>query len=206
MTKSTSTETASQKNKKSQGTPRKISSISTKTGDAGKTGLGSGDRVLKSSPSIEVVGTLDELNSWLGVVAAALGVEHKTYQNQIYDIQSVLFHLGAELIGSPLTELSKISLTSLEKRATSIQDALKPGWHTTFLLPGGTLVASYVDVSRTVCRRAERRIVDLHQSQPVRPIVLQYLNRLSDYLYLLRCHLNHAAEYSEKPFDRTTPQ
>ncbi|MFZ1721648.1 MAG: cob(I)yrinic acid a,c-diamide adenosyltransferase [Microgenomates group bacterium] len=184
----------------------KITSISTKTGDAGTTGLGSGDRVLKTSPIIEAIGTIDELNSWLGVIAASLGVEHKVYQEHLYDIQSVLFHLGAELVGSPLTKLSKRSLTSLEKRASAIQDALKPGWHTSFLLPGGTKIAAYTDVARTVCRRAERVIVALNQSENVRPVVLQYLNRLSDYLYLLRCHLNHAAEYSEKEFSRNTPQ
>ena len=73
-------------------------------------------------------------------------------------------------------------------------------WHHKFLLPGGTVIGANLDIARTVCRRAERAVVSLDGEQQVRPVVLRYLNRLSDYLYILRCFINHALEYQEKQF------
>ncbi len=176
-------------------------SISTKTGDDGTTGLANGIRVRKDAPIMEVIGTLDELNSWLGLIAAQAGSEFPAQRNYLYDIQDTLFYIGAEVAQSPKTKLQKKSLTALEKQADQLQAAMAEGWHTKFLLPGGTVLGSYLDIARTVSRRLERRVITLQQEQHTSEIVLQYLNRLSDYLYLLRCFVNTAVEYREQQFE-----
>ncbi len=176
-------------------------SISTKTGDDGTTGLANGKRVQKDAPIMEVIGTLDELNSWLGLVAAHCGSEFPAQRKFLYKIQDTLFYVGAELAQSPKAQLHQKSLSELEKHADQLQQSMAEGWHTKFLLPGGTVLGGYLDVARTVSRRLERRVVTLRREQSVSATVLQYLNRLSDFLYLLRCFVNTAVEYREQQFD-----
>jgi len=175
-------------------------SITTKTGDMGESGLANGERTTKSDQVFEVIGTLDEVNSWLGLVAAKLGVSFEVHQQHLYQIQDTLFYIGAEVARSPKAKLEPHQVEQLETWETELQSELADNWHTQFVLPGGTELGGYLDVARTVCRRCERVTVGYAQQTPLSPIISQYLNRLSDYLYLLRCFVNQKAEYHEKKF------
>ena len=174
-------------------------SISTKTGDLGQSSLINGQRLDKDALIFEVLGTLDELNSWLGLVVSKLRDEpqFQTYERQLLKIQDTLFYLGAELAGSTKTKLTDRDLTWLEDVEAELESQLKHHDMTKFVLPGGTKAAALLDVARTVCRRAERSLVKHSRQTQVRPVTGRYLNRLSDYLYLLRTTINkknHSAE------------
>lgn len=177
-------------------------SVSTKTGDQGQTSLANGQRLPKSDIIFEVIGTVDELNSWLGLIAAKFENEFEKHKEFLYEVQDTLFYVGAELAGAKKVKLSEVMLEKLEKQADQLQTQMAGDWHSKFLLPGGTELGAYLDISRTVARRTERLIVVLSERDEVRPLVLKYINRLSDYLYVLRCHVNHAVEYQEQQFDR----
>lgn len=181
-----------------------ILSVSTKTGDAGETGLADGQRLSKAEPLFAVLGTVDELSSWLGLCCAQLPPADQDQQAWLQTIQEQLFHLGAELAGSTKTQLAESSLVALEKQQHSWQSQLSANWTTQFLYPGGCLPAAHLDVARTVARRLERLVVMYHQQQPVRPLVLQYVNRLSDTLYVLRCWYNDQQGHQEKKFQVPT--
>ncbi len=174
--------------------------ITTKTGDNGLSGLANGQRLSKDASYFEVVGTLDELNSWLGLIAASLGTALQPIQAQLYIIQDTLFYIGAEIAQSPKAKLSKKKVDQLEKWQSEYEQLLQDNWHTKFLLPGGTLTGGQFDVARTVCRRCERVLIAHERTQTVSTSVKQYLNRLSDFLFLLRCYINQLSEYSEKEF------
>jgi cob(I)alamin adenosyltransferase len=162
--------------------------IYTKTGDKGDTGLFGGARVSKSSQRVVAYGDVDELNSVLGVVTAhtadTSGVQ------QLRQIQSDLFVLGAELaknpdkqvdLGMPL--LADNDIERLERLIDQLDDGL-PALKT-FILPGGTPSAAFLHLARTTCRRAERSVVHLAQTEPVRAELVRYLNRLSDLLFTM---------------------
>lgn len=180
---------------------KKLISVTTKTGDAGESGLANGERVGKDHPVFEVIGTLDEVNSWLGLIAAKLGESFHAHKTFLYHVQDTLFYIGAEFAKSPKAALTEDKIMELEKRADVLQLSMSEGWHTQFLLPGGTELGGYLDVARTVARRCERLAVIYSKSEQVSPIVLRYLNRLSDYLYLLRCFVNHQEQYPEQKFE-----
>ncbi len=184
--------------------------ISTKTGDTGESGLASGHRLAKDALVFEVVGTLDELNSWLGVVLTQYEPLHitalhdknnKKLIENLYHIQNTLFYLGAEIAGAPKTKLENTELKSLEAWSDGLQQHMAANWTTQFLLPGGTQLGAWLDVTRTVCRRCERVLISYSREVAVRPLLLQYLNRLSDYLYVMRCYVNQELSYQEKPFN-----
>lgn len=174
--------------------------VTTKTGDAGETGLASGQRLAKDAPVFEVIGTLDELNSWLGLVAARLDVEHAKQQQFVYTIQDTLFYIGAELAQAKDTVLKESAVTKLEKEQDKLLSTLEEGWHSKFLLPGGTPLGASCDIARTVCRRCERVLVAYSRTTLVRKPVIKYINRLSDYLYVLRCFVNASSRYQEQEF------
>lgn len=176
-------------------------SVSTKTGDEGISGLANGERVSKASSFFTVIGALDELNSHLGLVAAMLGTQFSISQKQLYHIQDTLFYIGAELAKSPKATLKEAEVEILEKIVNKLQEKMSDDWHTKFVLPGGTVLGGHLDVARTVCRRAECNMVAHAQDHEVSPILLKYLNRLSDYLYVLRCFINHSLEYDEQEFE-----
>lgn len=191
--------------------PREASflNVSTKTGDGGQTGLANGQRLAKDAQVFDVVGTLDELNSWLGVVithfqplAPQLHTAKKTQEiiAHLYHIQDTLFYIGAELAGSPKAHLAESELTELERHSTALQKLMAENWTTQFLLPGGTQLGAWCDVTRTVCRRSERVLVAYSREVTIRPVVLKYINRLSDYLYVIRCWVNQELSYEEKKF------
>lgn len=176
-------------------------SITTKTGDKGLSSLANGERVSKDNEYFEVIGNLDELNSWLGLLAVKMEREFVDHRDYILELQDTLFYIGAEIALSPKASLKQAALTKLEKKATDIQESMKDGWHTKFVLPGGTDLGANLDIARTVCRRCERSMVRLNSDREINPMLIKYINRLSDYLYLLRCYVNHALEYPENLFE-----
>jgi cob(I)alamin adenosyltransferase len=160
----------------------RLSKIYTRTGDDGSTGLGDGARVGKDSLRVEAYGTVDELNSVLGMVLACeLPAE---VRDALVQAQHDLFDLGGELCLPPGTALmADADIARLEQLLDGFNadlPALKD-----FILPGGSMAAAHCHLARTVCRRAERVVVSLSRTDPVRPQCIRYLNRLSDLLFVL---------------------
>ena len=156
--------------------------IYTKTGDAGETGLYGGARVPKFHPRVEAYGTVDELNSYIGLVRDLM--EAPQYRDVLKAIQDRLFTIGAVLASDPeknmmTPDLKESDIQLLENQIDSMESALPDLKN--FILPGGHPTVSYCNVARTVCRRAERLVVALN----VDPLSIIYLNRLSDYLFVL---------------------
>ena len=173
--------------------------IYTKTGDQGETGLLGGVRVAKHHPCIEVCGVLDELNSWIGVTISQC--EDETICEKLKTVQVDLFCVGAA-VACCLGESKKKAGVGIESgRASELEvwmDNLESELpaQDSFILPGGTQAASWVHLARNVCRRAERQLVRLMETQPVKSDMsgeLIYLNRLSDLLFLLARAINVAA-------------
>lgn len=159
----------------------RLSKIYTRTGDSGTTGLGDGSRVEKDSLRVEAYGTVDELNSQIGLVIA-FGLDEKI-ANQLLDIQHDLFDLGSELCVPRYSAIYDANIETLEKildEHNAKLPALKE-----FILPGGNLPAASCHIARTVCRRAERLVVSLAREENINPPVVKYLNRLSDLLFVL---------------------
>lgn len=159
--------------------------IYTRTGDKGKTSLFSGKRVWKFDPRVETYGTVDELNSILGVaVSHIVNPNGKTLKRILTDIQSDLFYVGAYLADLP-DSLEDINLSKRTKELEKSVDKLlaKIPTPTNFILPGGGAAASFLHQARTVARRGERSLVRLSQKEKVDTRVVQYINRLSDLLY-----------------------
>jgi cob(I)alamin adenosyltransferase len=168
--------------------------IYTKTGDQGMTGLYGGTRVSKADLRIDSYGTIDELNSFLGLIRDQK-VDKHTFET-IVEIQKNLFVVGA-VLATPAdkkilkngkkrlveTAVSFEMISVLEMEIDQMDEVLPPMTH--FVLPGGHSVVSYCHISRSVCRRAERLVVQLSEDEDIGDNVLQYLNRLSDYLFVL---------------------
>ena len=159
----------------------RLSKIYTRTGDDGTTGLGDGSRVPKDSVRVEAYGTVDELNSTLGVLLAEALPE--TARTILTDIQHELFDLGSELCVPGYTAITAGHITRLEQTLDRFNAELPPLKE--FILPGGNRPAALCHVARTVCRRAERRTLSLHREAEVNSEALRYLNRLSDLLFVL---------------------
>lgn len=160
--------------------------IYTKTGDKGQTSLFGGRRVSKAHLRIDAYGTVDELNSNIGLLRDYLSDE--ALRTRIKDIQDRLFTLGANLAADPDKQLSKPDLLEedvvlLEREMDRMDEGLPELRN--FILPGGHPTVSFCHLARCVCRRAERLVVNLAQEEPVDPILIRYLNRLSDYLFIL---------------------
>src|SRR5262245_20831295 len=164
-----------------------LSRIYTRTGDDGETALGDGSRVLKSSSRVTAYGEVDELNAVLGLIS---GVE-KMDQALIRSVQNDLFDVGADLCVPPapgggaetVLRVTKDQAERLEGEIDRRNERLQP--LRSFILPGGTSAAAWLHLARTVCRRAERSVVALMQTEKVNPNVLVYLNRLSDLLFVM---------------------
>ena len=172
--------------------------IYTKTGDHGETALFGGRRVPKNHWRVEAYGTVDELNSFIGLLCDAL--ENKPLQDMLQEIQHRLFSIGAHLASDPEQPLPSPDLRPgdihlLESAMDRMDEQLPPLRN--FILPGGHPTVSLCHVCRTVCRRAERLAVGLQQHEPVDEQVLQYLNRLSDYFFMLSRQLAFDAGVAE---------
>jgi cob(I)alamin adenosyltransferase len=177
--------------------------IYTRTGDAGQTGLFGGARVDKDDSRVEAYGTVDELNSCIGV-ARALGVSAQT-DGLLLQIQNDLFTVGAELACVPGKEQSLrmvlVSEADIQRLESFIDQSEEPLEQLkNFVLPGGGPNAAELHRARTVCRRAERRTLTAGRSSAIRPEVVIYLNRLSDLLFVLARYENHAAGIVDIPW------
>jgi cob(I)alamin adenosyltransferase len=160
----------------------RLTRIYTRTGDDGSTGTADGRRVAKDSALIETIGTLDELNSHLGLLLA-LDLPEDT-ASVLHKVQHWLFNIGAEVGGSKNYRLPEQSVAELEAALDHYNAALPPLKE--FILPGGSQTAATCHLARTVCRRAERRFIGWLAGNPeVNPEILKYLNRLSDLLFVL---------------------
>jgi cob(I)alamin adenosyltransferase len=176
--------------------------IYTKKGDSGNTGLIGGTRVPKSSLRIEAYGTIDELNSWIGVMRdQAIDAQYVT---QLIEIQDRLFTIGSSLASDPeksnmkIPDLLESDIEQLEKWMDEMDSQLPEMRF--FVLPGGNQSVSFCHVARCVCRRAERIIVDLHSHEFVAEIVMKYVNRLSDYIFVLSRKISQDLTVEEQPW------
>jgi cob(I)alamin adenosyltransferase len=160
----------------------RLSKIYTRTGDDGTTGLGDGSRVRKDDPRVEAYGTVDELNSTIGVLLAIPALPQDVVEC-LTEVQHELFDIGGELCIPGHRIITADHVARLEKALDAFNDALPP--LKDFILPGGGPAAAACHVARTVARRAERRVWTLIQTADVNPEVAKYLNRLSDLLFVL---------------------
>lgn len=185
--------------------------IYTRTGDDGMTSLFSGQRVKKNEPFIEAVGTIDECNSFIGFAVSLMSLEQELdkVKQQLSIVQHALFDLGAH-VATPLLESSKEKLNrtrfdemgtkDLEIWIDEYQAALPPLKH--FILPGGDAAGSALHLARSICRRAERILVELYDLKEISKEALVFINRLSDYLFVLARYVNavtHTPEIEWKP-------
>lgn len=169
----------------------------TKTGDKGESGLANGQRLSKSALVFEVLGTFDELNAHLGLSVVPADAATRL---ELMRLQDTLLIIGAQVAGSTKVALEPTEITWLERRIDFYQQNTRSDWYTKFLLPGGTELAARLDVARTVCRRAERLLTQLTETSSVSVDIPAFINRLSDYLFALRCYVNAQAGYEEKEF------
>lgn len=174
--------------------------IYTRTGDWGETGLFAGGRVSKSHVWLHANGTVDELNSTLGV-SVAVGLDD-TLRTMVERIQAELFSVGADL-ATPLDAKAKgiVRTTAgmierLEQEIDAWDEELPSLQH--FILPGGSMAGAVLHQARTICRRAERWVVALQEADSINPEVLRYINRLSDWLFMAARIANHRAAQSER--------
>jgi cob(I)alamin adenosyltransferase len=169
--------------------------IYTRTGDGGETSLFGGSRVAKNDPRIEAYGTIDELNSTIGVARASW--PSSSIDKQLDAIQSDLFDIGAHLAAPGNDRFAGVKprrIEELERAIDAMESELQP--LTTFIIPGGSLAAAQLHVARTVCRRAERRVVALEGSENT----VAYLNRLSDYLFVAARCANRSHSVPDTPW------
>ena len=159
----------------------RLSKIVTKTGDGGTTGLGDGQRVSKDSLRIEAIGAVDETNSCLGLLITELGIEDEL-KPSLQAIQNDLFDLGGELAMPGHHLISESHVDRLEDWVGILNEDLPPLKN--FILPGGNRAAAQCHMARSTCRRAERVVVSLHHQEDISPLLQQYLNRLSDFLFV----------------------
>ena len=169
------------------------STLYTRGGDKGETSLYGASRVLKDSQRVDAYGTIDELNSCIGVALSFC--KHKEISKPLKRIQAELFIAGADLAteleaqgGAKVPRIEKKDTQTLEKMVDELQGKLSR--LTTFILPGGSQLASCLHLARAVCRRAERRVVTLGRSERINPEMVPYFNRLSTYLFNLARYAN----------------
>jgi cob(I)alamin adenosyltransferase len=190
------------------GTNERAAKIYTRTGDKGKTSLVSGTRVSKAHLRLDTYGTVDELNSVIGVLrveaAGELGkhTELGSLDQFLHEIQNDLFNVGSQLacedaaMRGQLPNIGPDTVAHLEEKMDEFSALLAPLKN--FIIPGGSRSAAFAHVARTVCRRAERLCVALAEAgEEIDPVLVQYLNRLSDFMFVLARHLNRLMGVSE---------
>ena len=189
----------------------KITKVYTRTGDKGMTDLVGGVRISKTDPRLEAYGTTDELSSHLGLLGAMMGKDERPLEEErqmLVRSQNNLFIIGSYLAidqsQTPLYDFAKLpdgETALLEEHIDSLMATLPE--RQGFVLPGGTVSAAQCHVCRTVCRRAERRILELAQKAQVDDYIIQYVNRLSDYLFVLAKIINFNAGQNENLWQNT---
>ena len=178
--------------------------IYTKTGDLGKTSLIGGTKVPKNHLRIETYGTIDELNSFIGLIGDHVADVHT--KSTLKEIQDRLFTVGSSLACDPekepkmkIPDLHEGDIGLLEKEIDKMNDAIPP--MKSFVLPGGHVSVSTIHIARCVCRRCERLCVNMQQQEMfVEPFVIKYINRLSDYLFILARYTGHQLGVEEIPW------
>lgn len=176
--------------------------IYTKTGDGGQTSLIGGDRVPKYHERIEAYGTLDELNSFIGLLRDSIDIELYRavlleIQDRVFTIESLLAAVNEHSFAS-LPKINEEDVLFLEKEIDAMNDTLPA--LSSFILPGGSLASSYAHVARTVCRRAERLMVKISRNTPMDELCAKYVNRLSDYLFVLSRKLLYESGLQDIPW------
>jgi cob(I)alamin adenosyltransferase len=174
--------------------------IYTKSGDRGETALWGGGRVMKSHPRVNAYGTLDEANSMIGLALSFIPGEENTIHDRLIQIQNELFQVGSELAtqygaknSCPFVEEREI--LRLEQEIDEMEMGLSPLQN--FILPSGGSAGSALHLARTIVRRSERECVDLSHNEPIRDEVIRYLNRLSDYLFVMARYVNQLMKQPE---------
>ena len=162
-----------------------LTSIATRGGDLGKTSLGDGKRLYKNHLRIDAIGSVDEVNSFIGL---ALALGHTEISTDLLAIQNDLFDVGADLCMPELNNIQRLHIIDsyverMDAYLLKYNSRLSP--LTSFVLPGGCMLASYLHVIRTIVRRAERSIVALSLTEDVNPILIRYINRLSDVMFVM---------------------
>ena len=171
----------------------------TKTGDKGETSLANGERISKADARIEAYGTVDELNSWVGLLRAGMqkeGFEDKALQAELQWIQNKLFNLGAELSQAPGEWISVSDVQQVEKWIDTLQAEVPK--QRAFILPSGNETMTRCHVCRTICRRAERRMIALGCQDEA----MQLMNRISDYLFVFARYVGHRMNVVEETWNR----
>ena len=189
----------------------RINRVYTRTGDQGETSLAGKHRLPKDHPRIEAYGTVDELNALLGMALAWLPEETplQPIRKTLRRVQNELFDLGAELAVLPqdrrpsTPRIRPAQVEQLEKEMDQLNETLPP--LTSFILPGGGKAAAWLHLARTVCRRAERRLVHLLRQEPFPTEGIKYLNRLSDYLFVAARYVARTAGEEETLWEPGTP-
>ncbi|MSR67639.1 cob(I)yrinic acid a,c-diamide adenosyltransferase [Candidatus Peribacteria bacterium] len=174
--------------------------IYTRTGDKGKTGLFGGQRVPKSALRLHAYGSLDELNACLGVVTSEDNLP-KPLSKQIEEIQSLLFQIGADLAtplesSANILRMTEAPAMQMEQWIDEMELSLSP--LTRFILPGGSRAGAELHFARTICRRAERLIVELDEKEKITKTIIVIINRLSDYLFVAARYANKKLSAEEK--------
>lgn len=178
----------------------RITKVTTKTGDKGKTALADGSRVSKDSLRIHCLGAIDELNASIGLAAVLLPIKPEI---DFKSIQNDLLNIGAE-ISIPISEkvfLKKDRIIYLDQEIELINNDLPPLKE--FILPGGNDICSRIHLARCICRRAERDLVSLNNKEQISPEILQYINRLSDYLFVVARLLIRISDSDEIQWNRS---
>lgn len=175
----------------------RLSKIYTRTGDDGTTGLGDGSRINKDSPRVNAMGDVDELNSVIGLILTEN--ISSNIRSTLVQIQHDLFNIGGELSIPGYALLKEERITDLEEAIDQLNATLSPLKE--FILPGGTRAAAYCHLARTVCRRAERELMQLHHAENVTEASRKYLNRLSDLLFVMCRIINKEAGVSDVLWD-----
>jgi len=168
-----------------------LTRIYTKGGDKGKTSLGNGERLFKNHPRLQAIGSVDESNAALGMAGLSVG---DTFQQDIQHLQNDLFDLGADLCmpQEKTLKLQEGQVLWMENRIDALNQHLSP--LKSFVLPGGSPGAAALHLARTIVRRAERDLVELMSTETLNPVLLKYLNRLSDLLFVMARTENNCGE------------
>lgn len=178
----------------------RISKVITRTGDEGKTGLGDGQRVYKNDPRIDCIGSIDELNSFIGFVNVA--IEDREIVELLESIQNDLFNIGGSL------SMPDVEMDTIDEKCINKMEQIVSDWNTElpplkeFILPGGNEASARVHLLRSHARKTERKIIGLHQTNALPKIWLQYFNRLSDVFFVLARKLQHDEGVDEKQWER----
>ena len=171
----------------------RLSNIITRTGDKGTTGLADGSRRAKNDVRVHCLGEVDELNATIGVALSFL--QESPEQQALFAVQHDLFDIGAELCQPGKNLIQQLHVDAIEASAAQFNEPLPPLKE--FILPGGSQSVAFLHLARTVCRRVERSLLALKESEELNPITAQYINRLSDLLFILARSVAHQDGGSE---------